>query len=499
MQDLHDFYLLIKSRVPIIILETYDEQKAVDIIVKVCMKQKLGCFTWTVSDGMTKRNFGDGLSLQKTPENPTQILKEIKSLSRPSVVVLCDYHPYLDSRPDHVRLLKDIALSYTERNITVVMLSHAIEMPPELKPYCATFALSLPDEPKIFSIVKEEAEIWSRENDRRRVKSDSVTIKKIVKNLKGMTELSTRRLARAIIRDDGAITEEDIAEVNKAKFELLDMDGVLSFEYDTEKFSAVGGLRNLKLWLHDRRNILSTDLGSEKEKLPLDNPKGILLLGIQGSGKSLAAKAVAGLWGVPLLRLDMGTLYNKYIGETEKNLRIALHQAELMEPCVLWIDEIEKGMAVGKSDDSTSQRVLGTLLTWMAEKKQMVFVVATANDIAELPPELMRKGRMDEIFFVDLPTEDIRKEIFEIHLRKRKLLSTGIDTCILAAASEGFSGAEIEQAIVSSLYSVSTKNKTLETQDIVSEIENTYPLSVVMAEKIDSLREWSEGRTVKAN
>jgi len=317
-------------------------------------------------------------------------------------------------------------------------------------------------------------------------------LKKLVNNLQGMSADDVRRLVRSAIWNDGALTEEDLPRINKAKFALLDMEGVMSFEQQTENFSQVGGLNNLKRWLLARREAFTRD---DAQK---DRPKGILLLGVQGSGKSLAAKAVAGLWGLALLRLDVGALYNKYHGETERNLREALKLADAMSPCVLWLDEIEKGMSQGNSDNGTSQRLLGTLLTWMAERKTRVFIVATSNDISQLPPELIRKGRLDEIFFVDLPDLDVRKDIFVIHLNKRNCLAQQFDVQQLAIASEGFSGSEIEQAIVAALYSAESEGKLLDTATLLQELAATSPLSKVMAEQIAQLRAWAAERTIPA-
>jgi SpoVK/Ycf46/Vps4 family AAA+-type ATPase len=231
----------------------------------------------------------------------------------------------------------------------------------------------------------------------------------------------------------------------------------------------------------------------------LDPPKGVLLLGVQGCGKSLAAKAIAGGFGVPLVRLDFGTLYNKYQGETEKNLREALASTELLSPCVLWIDEIEKGLASGDGDDGVSRRVLGYLLTWMAERKARVFVVATANAVHELPAELLRKGRFDEIFFVDLPTAPVRAQIFAMHLARRKLDAGAFDLPALAAASAGFSGAEIEQAIVSALYDAASGKAALDQPILLAALRQTRPLSVLMAEQVGALRAWAQDRCVPAD
>jgi SpoVK/Ycf46/Vps4 family AAA+-type ATPase len=303
-----------------------------------------------------------------------------------------------------------------------------------------------------------------------------------------------RRLVRNAIYHDGAITEDDLPAVMKAKYELLGQGGILSFEYETAQFAEVGGFKKLITWINHRKVAFL-----QGKETALDMPKGIMLLGVQGSGKSLAAKAVAGAWEVPLLRMDFGALYNKFFGETEKNIRDSLKAAEVMSPCVLWMDEIEKGVATGDYDSGTSRRVLASMLTWMAENKKPVFIVATANDIESLPPELIRKGRLDEIFFVDLPDQNTRAEIFAIHLSKRGQQPPNFDLQRLAVESDGFSGAEIEQAVVAALYAAHARETTITTQHIFEEIKATQPLSVVMAEKIRSLQQWAQGRTVAAN
>ncbi|MDH3999415.1 MAG: AAA family ATPase, partial [Desulfuromonadales bacterium] len=275
----------------------------------------------------------------------------------------------------------------------------------------------------------------------------------------------------------------------------LNRDGILSLELETTKFSDIGGLKMFKSWLKKRSAVFN---GEVKIKgLPF--PKGVMLLGVQGCGKSLAAKMVSGMWGAPLLRLDMGAVYNKYYGETEKNIRESLEAADALSPCVLWIDEIEKGISSNGDDNGPSQRVLATLLTWMAERKSSVFIVATANDIESLPPELIRKGRLDEIFFVDLPDAETRNEILSIHLEKRELAPEDFDLTVLVSASEGFSGSEIEQAVVSGLYSALGNAGQLTSQILLAELKATRPLSVLMAEKIDKLRRWASKRTVPAN
>jgi SpoVK/Ycf46/Vps4 family AAA+-type ATPase len=254
-------------------------------------------------------------------------------------------------------------------------------------------------------------------------------------------------------------------------------------------------MKRLKTWLSQRK----TAFGRDGTAAHLDPPKGILLIGIQGCGKSLAAKAAAGILGVPLLRLDFGSLYDKYHGETERKLRESLNTADVMSPCVLWIDEIEKGLAGSGGETGTTQRVLGSFLTWMAEKKSTVFVVATANDITAMPPELIRKGRFDEIFFIDLPRQRVRATIFAIHLTSRSQALKDFDIEKLASSSQGFSGAEIEQAVVSALYAAHAKAQALSTEHLQEEIQQTKPLSVVMRERVSGLRQWADGRTVPAD
>jgi SpoVK/Ycf46/Vps4 family AAA+-type ATPase len=322
---------------------------------------------------------------------------------------------------------------------------------------------------------------------------EAVTL--ISQHLVGLCTEDASRIVRQCLTDDGQITIEDVARVLKAKQDKLGTNGVVQMELGNTQLADVAGLANLKRWLLQRRAAFIGDAAA----MGLDPPKGMLLLGVQGGGKSLAAKAVAGAWHLPLLRLDFGTLYDKWLGETERKLREALKFADSMAPCVLWMDEIEKGIATGASDGGESRRLLGTLLTWMSERQSKVFMVATANDIENLPPELIRKGRFDEIFFVDLPDAATRAEIFKLHLARRKLDPAKFDLAKLAEAAKGFSGAEIEQAIVSGLYEAHATGKPLNTVHVLTETVRTRPLSVVMAEKIAALRAWAATRTVSAN
>lgn len=493
MQDVNELKLLLDTRIPLVVIETFEEKKALDVLTQVALKHGRDLFRWSVSDGLAQTSFGPQL-VAKGAEFTTaeEVLRHIKTQYRAGIYVLCDMHPFLTDQPQVVRLLKDIALNHFAVPHTLVFLSYQLRLPPELSRYSTSYTLTLPDDDKIMEIVREEAKDWSDRHANARVKTDNITLQKLVDNLQGLSASDVRRLVRSAIWNDGAITDDDLPRINKAKFALLDMEGVISFEQQTESFSQVGGLSNLKRWLHTRREAF-TDEDSK-----LDRPKGILLLGIQGGGKSLAAKAVAGMWGLPLMRMDVGALYNKFHGETERNLREALKLADAMAPCVLWFDEIEKGMAQDSNDNGVSQRLLGTLLTWMAERRTKVFIVATSNNISQLPPELIRKGRLDEIFFVDLPDQSVRKDIFAIHLRKRDCNPDTFNLDQLATAAQGFSGSEIEQVIIAALYSTSAEDKPLTTELLLQEIAATSPLSIVMAEQITRLRLWAADRTVPA-
>ena len=491
MNDSHDLEVALRSHTPLIVINSHEEHRVESMLQNNILRLGKPIFKWTITDGLRRLDLQEK-SLSKL-NDATAVLNHIRDASKAGCYMLVDFHPYLD-HPLRIRLLKEIILANLERPHSIILLSSQIEIPSELSQMAMQFELSLPGKDDISKMVSEVAEEWMNQTDEQ-VKTDKQAFDLLIRNLTGLSLSEARRLARTAIFDDGAITATDASDVMKAKYELLNRDSVLMFEYDTASFSEVAGFSKLKQWLEHRKVVLQT----EDTSLKLDKPKGILLLGVQGCGKSLAAKAVAGTWGIPLLRFDFGAIYQKYIGETEKNLRAALKSAELMAPCVLWLDELEKGLSTGDIDGGTSRRILGSLLTWMAEKEEPVFIVATANDISKLPPELVRKGRFDEIFFVDLPGADVRRAVFEIHLNKRELNSADFDCDKLAERSEGFSGAEIEQSIVSAIYSCLAQDKKANTEAIIHELEKTRPLSVVMSEKIEELRHWAQGRTVKTD
>ncbi len=488
--------LILRSRTPIILIETRDESRMLELLRTITITrsshQYLPLFRWSVTDGLQRLDID--LEPQLHNSEPDDVLKHIRAVTKPGIYVLLDFHPYLDS-PVTVRLIKDICIRYAEIPRQLILVSHRIELPSELDSFTARFDMALPTEEERAQIVKRVAAQYVAEHPGSSVQFDPKAYELLIQNLAGLTDSDTERLARNAIYLDGAISKSDLPDVMQAKYELLNRGGILHFEYDTARFNDVGGLMRLKQWLAQRKAAFL-----DSANVPhLDSPKGILLIGVQGCGKSLAAKAIAGVFGLPLLRLDFGTLYNKYHGETERNLRESLRTAEVMAPCVLWIDEIEKGLAGRGGETGTTQRVLGSFLTWMAEKTGNVFVVATANDITSLPPELVRKGRFDEIFFVDLPKSAVRRAILEIHLRNRGQAPQAFDLDELARATRGFSGAEIEQVVVSALYAAHAQKSSPLTAHLLEEIHRTRPLSIVMAENIAALRTWANERTVSAD
>jgi SpoVK/Ycf46/Vps4 family AAA+-type ATPase len=485
----HEISLLLRSHVPILILETHEEIRALELMKDIALNMSFPIFKWSVAVGLQRIDLD--MEPQVYLKDPTKVLAHINSSDLEAIYLLLDFHPFMGD-PVIVRHLKEVALKMRQKKSRLVLISHSLDAPAEIKKMAVDYKLALPDEEALMKIVREQASAYAKENRNTRVSTDKKILDQLINNLKGLTFNDARTLAHAAIYDDGAITENDLPEVMQAKYDLLSDDSLLAFEFETSNFSDLAGMNGLKQWLHQREKFFH----QEVDVPGMDVPKGILLLGVQGCGKSVAAKAVAGVWKVPLLRLDFGKLYNKFIGESESNIREALKTAEIMSPCVLWIDELEKGISVSENDDGTSQRILGTLLTWMAENQKPVFIVATSNDIQQLPPELIRKGRLDEVFFVDLPAAEVRESIFRIHTEKRSLDQSALNLAQLAELTDGFSGSEIEQLVVSAIYAAYAEDRAVDMPLLISEIKKTRPLSVLMAEKITALRQWAEGRTV---
>ena len=495
MPQTQDLATLIRAGTALITIETVEEAAAIEAFRHVLGQVWRPLYRWSITDGLKRLDID-----QDAPEggvevapDATQTLLAVKAEKERGVYLMCDFHPYLRYAMTQ-RLVREIVGRQGSAAHTLVLISPKVELPPELDGVAVRFSLDLPDDAALGKLVRDEAFVYSREHGGKRVEVDPAALKLIVRNLRGLSLGDARRIARQLIFRDGAISMGDLPELAKLKFELLNKAGLLHFEYDTAQFSDVAGLAKLKAWVQQRRAVFTGEA-----RAALDPPRGVLLLGVQGCGKSLAAKAVAGGFGVPLVRLDFGTMYNKFHGETERNLRESLKNAEALAPCVLWIDEIEKGLAQSTSDDGVSRRVLGYLLTWMAERKANVFLVATANAVLELPAELLRKGRFDEIFFVDLPTPQVRADVLRLHFTKRKIDWEAFELAPLVEASEGYSGAEIEQAIVAGLYAAHAEDAPLSDRHVLAELRNTRPLSVLMAEKVEALRDWARTRTVAAD
>lgn len=503
MSELQDLAALIRANTPLLVIETPDEARVVELFRRVLVDVFRALYRWSITAGLSRLDM-DREDPPDGPPDATSALRAIAAAEQRGIYLLLDFTAYLGYAGTQ-RQLREIAQRRQCQAHTVVLVGAKIELPPGLDELAVRFPLNLPDANTLLKMVQAVAADYAKENGGKRVTFDADAVRAIVRNLAGLSMTDAQRIARQLVFDDGVLDASDLPRLAKLKFELLNRSGHLHFEYDTAKFADVAGAKRLKAWVAQRRELFVTDpetvAAGAPDAYPLDPPKGILLLGVQGCGKSLAAKSIAGGFGVPLVRLDFGTLYDKYHGETEKNLRDALASAEQIAPCVLWMDEIEKGVASGGSDvdGGVSRRVLGYLLTWMAERRSRVFLVATANQVQDLPAELLRKGRFDEIFFVDLPDAETRAQVFALHLAKRKVDATGMDLPALAAACEGFSGAEIEQAVVSALYAARAERRAVTQADLAAALRDTRPLSVLMAEQVRGLQAWAKDRTVPAD
>ncbi|MFZ5655603.1 MAG: AAA family ATPase [Pseudomonadota bacterium] len=495
MSELQDLVALIRANTPLIVIETRDEARVVDLFRQALMHTWRELYRWSITEGLRRLDM-DREDPPHVAPDATNTFQAIRDAGQRGIYLLFDMHPYLGYAGSQ-RMLRDLIARRDCQPHVLVLVGHAVELPADIESLAVRVRPGLPDANARLKIVREEAEHYAREHGGRRVSVDEQAVQQIVRNLRGLDPVDVRRIARQLIFADGVLCMDDVPRLAKLKFELLNRSGHLHYEFDNVALGDVAGARRLKRWIEQRRGVF---LAAEPPP-GLDPPKGMLLLGVQGCGKSMLAKAVAAGFGVPLVRLDFGTLYDKFHGETEKNLRLALESVEQLEPCVLWIDEIEKGLSTdeGNGDGGVSRRVLGFLLTWMAERKSRVFLVATANQIDALPPELLRKGRFDEIFFVDLPDAATREQLFSLHLARRGLQPSAFDLRSLAAASDGFSGAEIEQAIVAGLYAAHAGGAPLSDFGLHAELKATRPLSVVMAERVDALRRWACERTVPAD
>jgi AAA+ superfamily predicted ATPase len=493
---------LLATGTPITVVETHEEQRLLALAEAMARRTRRALWTWSASRGLRGLH---GMKLALVDKGVDQhpdaagtrelpdALAAIDRLEGPALVLLLDIHPYLN-HPLTVRALKDLALRSESSGLQLGFVGHAIEVPAELQPWTSHFELETMTPERVRSVLREEI---SRQRARagQDVTGCQRTLESLQRHLVGLPESAVRHLARLAL-GDGQITAADLTRVLQAKQAQQGAAELLVFEQQLPGLDEVAGLQALKRWLALRRAPL---LDPDTSGLP--PPRGVLLLGVQGAGKSLAAKATAASWQLPLFRLDFGALYDKFQGESERKLREALRVADSMQPCVLWMDEIEKGLSGSRGDgDGTgaARRMLGSLLTWMAERRSRVFLVATANDIEALPPELLRKGRFDEIFFIDLPTPEARVALLRIHLGRLKIAWAEAELPALVAASAGFSGAEVEAAAVAARYEALAQARPALAADVAAELVRTRPLSQTRAEAISALRAWAADRAVAA-
>ncbi len=493
--DIYRFTQLVRSQYPCIWIPTHEEAYALSIVRETALNLGRSLKQWASVGGVR-----DGLVAGTPPipetEHPAAALYYLEKLTDQSIVVFQDITCWL-SDDKTLRLLRNLINTCEKSGLQLILIDHQSHLPAVIDDYSVRFKPSLPDEDELESIVKDTLR---KQVNQRKIEIDIKRrdLNTIIRNLRGLTRRQARQIIIDCVANDNKFDEEDINLVLARKRKLIQKDGLLEYIESPVDLSMIGGLARLKDWLAKRAGTLS----NQEKEFGLSIPRGVLMLGVQGAGKSLCAKAIATAWQRPLLRMDVGALYDRYVGESERRLRDALSQAEMMAPIVLWIDEIEKAFASAASqstDGGLSRRMFGSLLTWMQEHRTPVFLVATANDIEALPPELLRKGRFDEIFFVDLPDEEVRAQIFSIHLKMRKRDPLQYDLDAMAKASDGFSGAEIEAAIVSALQETYASKKKLTTEQILAAVRTSPPLSVTMAERVDALRAWAKGRCVPAN
>lgn len=488
--------LLVRARYTLLYLVSPEEQRVEEMLGALARGSGRELVTWSVLRGLRKVSGGRApVQLDKTT-HPKLALLAIAALPSPAIVVLLDMHPYLDD-PEIVRGLRELSHSLKRTQTTVVLLSPVLRIPPELEKEVTVLDVPLPSFDELRQLLREIVTLV-QQTGRATVDLERDRAGELLRAAQGLTLVEAENVFARAIADDGRLDASDIAMVLEEKQQIVRKSGLLEYFPASDGLDRIGGLELLKEWLVRRRAAF----GEAARAFGLPEPKGILLLGVQGCGKSLTAKCVASEWRLPLLRLDVGRIFSSFVGSSEQNLRRAIGVAEGVAPVVLWLDEIEKGLSgigAGASDAGVTARVFGNLLTWLQEKTAPVFVVATANRIDLLPPELVRKGRFDEIFFVDLPSEPERSEIFRIHLRAKRRDPGGYDVDGLAELSAGFSGAEIEQAIVAGLYDAFNEGRDLHQAHVEQALRATVPLSRTMADEIARLRAWAVTRTRPAS
>jgi ATP-dependent 26S proteasome regulatory subunit len=494
---INELEILIRARYPLVYVISWEEQRVLNLVTSIGQKLNKRVFEWSVNTGLVPA--GTDLQSQKhrdaATEDPLVALGNVIEHVEPALYVFKDFHPFLKCQNmSIIRRLREAAASLKNTYKTIVIVSPMLEMPADLEKDVTIVDFDLPRSPDFMALLRRIMD-EVKTNPKLNVKINGPMQEQIVHALLGLTLAEAENvLAKTLVQHHG-LGPDSLEVINAEKKQIIRKSGLLEY-YDTqETMESVGGLDSLKSWLLKRAAAFS----DRARDYGLPAPKGVLLLGVQGCGKSLMAKTISNIWRMPLLRFDVGRVFGSLVGSSEQNIRRAIQVAESVAPVVFWIDEIDKAFRGSRgsgasTDAGTSARVFSTFLTWMSEKKSAVFVIATANDISALPPELLRKGRFDEIFFVDLPLVQERQSIFKVHLGKRKMDSAKFDLEALARASDGYSGAEIEEAIISSMFDSFYDKQELSSDRLLNSLRQTVPLSTTMKEDIDALRQWAVGR-----
>ncbi len=497
MTDQERFDALIAAAHGFIRVVTHEEGEALELVRAAAMGRGLPLRVWTAVRGVQDGLITGGEEIKDT-QNAAAAMTWMALNNAGNINCVVDVAGALANDHVAVRALRELEQACASLGGTLVTIDHSDQAPAIVGGSATAFELSLPGEEELEKIVRATVQA------RNKVKPITISISRrelatVVRNLKGLSRRQARRVISDVVCEDNTFNIYDLNSILAKKRQMISQGGLLEYVKAPVDLDAIGGMKKLKGWLRARAGCGD----DEAVKFGIEPSRGVLILGVQGAGKSMCAKAIATAWSCPLLRMDLGALYDKFIGESERNLRDALRQAEVMAPIVLWIDEIEKAFAGtsqsgGGSDSGLSKRMFGMLLTWMQEHKAPVFLAATANDIDSLPPELMRKGRFDEIFFVDLPSAEARREILKIHLTKKKRDPAKFDVEALVATSAGYTGAEIEQGIQGALHAAFGAKREMTSEDIARALAGSPPLSVTRAEQIADLREWASGRCVPA-
>jgi ATP-dependent 26S proteasome regulatory subunit len=494
MSAAQEIEVLIRAKYPILYIVSWEERRVAETVSTVCRDLNRTLHTWSITQGMRPPvNRPGGVVKPTSLPAELEALALVHEAAESTVFLLRDFHPYMkDYRV--IRLLRDLAQQLRDKRQTIILTAPTLNLPADLEKDVTLVDFGLPEQADIEAIL-DKVLTAVKDNPNLETNLDPVKREVLVKSAQGLTQDEIESVfARSLVEKKSF----DINAILEEKKQIIRKSGLLEYYSPDLALQDVGGLELLKQWLAKRTRSFT----DEARKFGLPAPKGILLLGVQGCGKSLTAKAIAAQWNLPLLRLDVGRIFGSLVGQSEENIRKAIKVAESVAPCVLWADELEKGFAGvsgGVSDSGTTSRVFATFLTWMSEKTAPVFLIATANDVSALPPEMLRKGRFDEIFFVDLPDGPEREQIFAIHLAKRKREVSKYNLKTLSKATDGFSGAEIEQVVVGALFVAFDAGRELQQKDMLTEAKNVVPLSVMMAEEIDELRTWAKMRTRPAS